>query len=281
MIIILIKNFYKEMNLKMSKKKLSREESLELVRKAKEGDIKAKEDLIKGYDKLIKSMIRKYLKNSSLQADMYSEAVIGLLESIKDYDESKASFVTYAYFHILKRIGLFNKKWNHQSQIDIKITKTIRYLTNKLQREPTDEEIAEESGYKLITIQRYKQRCFKEESLEMKLTLYEEKGPCPLGRNKDIINFLSKEDSAEKDTIKKDIKKVLYSSLEILSEREKDIVFSYLGIGKEEEKLTEIAARYNENSYLTMRRVFDRAIKKVRIELEKNGYSKDILSIYD
>ena len=66
---------------------LSHEELLYYVRRAKDGDDKAKEIIFKNNEPLIKSIIRRFKDKGVEYEDLYQIACVGLLKSIKNYDE--------------------------------------------------------------------------------------------------------------------------------------------------------------------------------------------------
>lgn len=60
--------------------------------------------LIKEYEKLVYSIIKKY-SNESNREDLFQEGMMGLLDASKNYDvNSNTKFSTYAYMHILGRV---------------------------------------------------------------------------------------------------------------------------------------------------------------------------------
>ena len=87
---------------------LSAEESLALIRRAKEGDNKAKERLLENNARLIKSIIRR-VKNKGVEYDdLYQLGCLGFLKAINNFDEKfGVVFSTYAVPMIIGEVKRF------------------------------------------------------------------------------------------------------------------------------------------------------------------------------
>lgn len=67
---------------------------------------------------------KRYESSTDSYEDAVSDGVVGLIESIKHYDECKGKFLTYAYFHILKSIRQGRK---NGSDYTSELARTIRH----------------------------------------------------------------------------------------------------------------------------------------------------------
>ena len=84
---------------------LSFEETLRHIRKAKSGDEKSKEILIKQNSLLIKSIVQRFLGKNVDYDDLYQLGSIGLLKAINNFDEKfGVKFSTYAVPMIIGEI---------------------------------------------------------------------------------------------------------------------------------------------------------------------------------
>lgn len=92
-------------------KKLSREEELQCIKKAKEGDLKAQSTLIKSFGRYSRKIAYKYmlwLDNKEALEDLYQEGCLGILHAAKAYDlNSTVPFLGYATWWIRQYI----QKW--------------------------------------------------------------------------------------------------------------------------------------------------------------------------
>ena len=132
-------------------KVLKEKEKMELLKKAKEGDTKAREDLINGNLRLVLSVIQRFLNRGEYPDDLFQVGCIGLIKAIDNFDVSHdVKFSTYAVPMIIGEIRRHLRDNN-----SVRVSRSMRdtayraiqakeKLSNELQREPTVEEIAEE-----------------------------------------------------------------------------------------------------------------------------------------
>ena len=132
-------------------KVLKEKEKMELLKKAKEGDTKAREDLINGNLRLVLSVIQRVLNRGENPDDLFQVGCIGLIKAIDNFDVSHdVKFSTYAVPMIIGEIRRHLRDNN-----SVRVSRSMRdtayraiqakeKLSNELQREPTVEEIAEE-----------------------------------------------------------------------------------------------------------------------------------------
>lgn len=132
-------------------KVLKEKEKMELLKKAKEGDKKAREDLINGNLRLVLSVIQRFLNRGENPDDLFQVGCIGLIKAIDNFDVSHdVKFSTYAVPMIIGEIRRHLRDNN-----SVRVSRSMRdtayraiqakeKLSNELQREPTVEEIAEE-----------------------------------------------------------------------------------------------------------------------------------------
>ena len=107
------------------------------------------EQLIIEYEKLIYAVM-KYFKNYSNKEDLFQVGFIGLVNAYNNYNPSiNVKFSTYAYSYILGEMKKLVREdrgikiSRNISQLYSKIDKTIGYLSQKLMRTPTLQEIGQ------------------------------------------------------------------------------------------------------------------------------------------
>lgn len=132
-------------------KVLSNSEMIDLFKKMKEGDIFAKDDIVKGNLKLVLSILKKYNTRCENMDDLFQVGCVGLIKAIDNFDMSfDVKFSTYAVPMIL---GEVKRYLRDNSSIRVaRSIKDIAYkaltvkekLTNKLLKEPSISEIARE-----------------------------------------------------------------------------------------------------------------------------------------
>jgi len=133
---------------------LTPEQEVELARKIKRGDAKAREQMINSNLRLVVTIAHDYTNLGLPLLDLISEGNIGLTKAVERFDPTKgAKLSTYAAWWIkqaIKRaLGNQSKTIRIPVHLGDKIAKVRRVslqMSDELGREPTDDELAEELG---------------------------------------------------------------------------------------------------------------------------------------
>lgn len=136
-------------------KVLTEKEKTELLIKAKEGDSYSRQKLIEGNLRLVLSVIQKFSGRGENPDDLFQVGCIGLIKSIDNFDITQnVKFSTYAVPMIIGEIRRYLRDYN-----PIRVSRSLRdtayhamqakeRIQNKLGRDATVEEIANELGIK-------------------------------------------------------------------------------------------------------------------------------------
>jgi RNA polymerase sigma factor (sigma-70 family) len=132
---------------------LTAEEEVELAQRIERGDLEAKERMINSNVRLVISNARRYQGLGLSMQDLVQEAMLGLIRAAEKFDWRRGyKFSTYATLWIRQAIqrGLDNtgravRVPAHVAQRQRTVNRVAAQLTGKLDREPTDEEIAAEA----------------------------------------------------------------------------------------------------------------------------------------
>ena len=136
-------------------KVLSEKEKTELLRKTKQNDKKAREDLINGNLRLVLSVIQRFTSRGENLDDLFQVGCIGLIKAIDNFDvELGLRFSTYAVPMIIGEVKRYLRDY-----APIRVSRSLRdtayqamkikeRIINETQKEPTVEEIAKEMGVK-------------------------------------------------------------------------------------------------------------------------------------
>lgn len=109
-------------------KSLSQKETKELFIKLKNGDLKAKEELIMGNLKLVLSILKKFSSYDYNNDDLFQVGMIGLIKAIDNFDISlDLCLSTYASLLIIGEI----KRYIRDNK-DIRISRSVRDLSYKI-----------------------------------------------------------------------------------------------------------------------------------------------------
>ena len=133
---------------------LTSDEEYEYALRAEQGDEYAKKMLAESNLRLVVSIAKRYVGRGMLFLDLIQEGNIGLMKAVEKYDPSKGfKFSTYATWWIRQAITRAIADQARTIRVPVHMVETInklarvqRQLTQELNREPTDDEIAKKPG---------------------------------------------------------------------------------------------------------------------------------------
>lgn len=239
---------------------LSQDELLEQLRKAKQGDESAKNEIFTQNTPLIKSIIRRFAGKGVEYDDLYQIACIGFLKAINNFDESfGVKFSTYTVPMIIGEI----KRYMRDNGA-IKVSRTLKILANKINKfidgyqtannlPPPVELIAKEFSITPDEV------VVAMDSARMPVSIFDKFDDDEDGS--ELINKIVADDGEEKLLDKIHISNII----EKLSERERKIVVMRYFRDKTQ---TEIAEAMGV-SQVQVSRLETKIINKIRIEYQK------------
>ena len=223
-----------------------------------------KSNLLHANLRMVISIAKKYAHHGLALLDLIQEGNLGLFRAIDTFDHRRGHrFIAYAIWWI--RLYIFRalahksrtiRKPIHVNEQLNKIVKTSNRLLQEYKREPTLEEIAEETNISLEYIDNVSQS-FKD-PIAMD-TLIEE------GREHIITKALNhKRDFIQERAISSNLSQIINGILSELSPREREIVKLRFGIGmNHDHTLEEIGGKFHF-SRERARQILERALSKMR-----------------
>jgi RNA polymerase primary sigma factor len=134
---------------------LTHEEEIDLSRRAKQGDARARQRLIEKNLRLVVSVAKKYRGYGLPFEDLIQEGNIGLMKAVEKFDPDRGfRFSTYATWWIRQAVqravadkGRTIRVPVHMTEKIRKVSRALSELAVELEREPTEEEVARRLGW--------------------------------------------------------------------------------------------------------------------------------------
>ena len=241
------------------------------LRRVQEADRRAaaaRNDFVKANLRLVVSIARRFNHGRMALADLIQEGNLGLLKAVERYDYKKGfRFSTYASWWIRHAISraLADKGREvrlpvHMIDAQHRLTKARRNLTGKLGRNPTTEELAEETKMPLDKVEKMRSWLL-EQSISIDKPVGDDEGRV-LG---EVLEDPDREvasptEELEWDALTTEVRELLRELRPI----EADILRQRFGLGTEQElTLKEIGDKYNL-SRERIRQLQEQALGKIR-----------------
>jgi len=247
------------------------EEEVELAQRIRNGDRVALEKLTRANLRFVVSVAKQYQNQGLSLPDLINEGNLGLIKAAEKFDETRGfKFISYAVWWIRQSIlqalaeqsRIVRLPLNQVGSLN-KINKAFSKFEQENERRPSPEELAEKLDIPVDKITDTMKVSGRHISVD---------APFVEGEDNSLLDVMINDDSPNADrvlineSLSKEIERVL---IHTLSDRERDIVKKFFGIGVTEMTLEEIGDEFG----LTRERVRQIKEKAIR-KLKPNSKSK-------
>ncbi len=257
---------------------LSADEEKHFARLARKGDQDGRRRMIESNLRLVVKISRRYINRGLTLLDLIEEGNLGLIRAVEKFDPERGfRFSTYATWWIRQTIERAIMNQTRTIRLPIHVVKELnvylraaRELTQKLDHEPTAEEIADMLDKPAADVKRLL-------GLNERVTSVD----TPVGPDSDRAVVDTIADAAVSDPSQllqdSDIRESIASWLEQLSEKQREVVSRRFGLRGYESSTLEEVGREIGLTRERVRQIQVEALRRLRNIMETQGLSGDSL----
>ncbi|MCB0396308.1 MAG: RNA polymerase sigma factor RpoD/SigA [Flavobacteriales bacterium] len=244
---------------------LTADEEVTLAKRIKDGDPLALEKLTKANLRFVVSVAKQYQNQGLSLPDLINEGNLGLIKAAQRFDETRGfKFISYAVWWIRQSIlqalaeqsRIVRLPLNQVGSLN-KINKAFSKLEQEYEREPSPDEMAE-----LLEVPEDKVA----DTIRVSGRHVSVDAPFVDGEDNSLLDVLINKDSptADNTLMSESLQREIERSLSTLTERERDVIRLFFGIGMNHGlTLEEIGAKFDLTRE-RVRQIKEKAIRRLR-----------------
>ncbi|MBK9096816.1 MAG: sigma-70 family RNA polymerase sigma factor [bacterium] len=246
---------------------ISSEEEVELAIKIRNGDMEAKDRLVRANLRFVVSVAKMYQNQGLSLGDLINEGNIGLVKAAQRFDETRGfKFISYAVWWV--RQGIMSAIADQSRVVRLplnrvgnlsRLSKVYRDLEQELERKPTTEELAKILEISADEVAYILQIASRQVSVDAPLSSGDE-------NKSTLMDVLYNEELPMPDAelMHDSLKKEVENMLSMLDTREAEVIRLSFGIGSNQKAtLEEIGERFNLTRE-RIRQIKEKALRKLR-----------------
>ncbi len=240
------------------------EEEVELAQRIRKGDRVALEKLTRANLRFVVSVAKQYQNQGLSLPDLINEGNLGLIKAAEKFDETRGfKFISYAVWWIRQSIlqalaeqsRIVRLPLNQVGSLN-KLNKALSKFEQENERSATPEELAD-------TLELPKEKVA--DTLRVSGRHVSVDAPFTEGEDNSLLDVLINNDSpkADRELMGESLNREIERALSTLTERERDIIKLFFGIGVQEMTLEEIGERFGLTRE-RVRQIKEKAIRRLR-----------------
>jgi RNA polymerase primary sigma factor len=243
---------------------LTRDEELELARKAFRGDVKAQERLARHNVRFVVSVAKKFQNRGVPLVDLIGEGNLGLMTAARKFDPDRGvKFISYAVWWIRQAVQAAIARHGRPVRVPLNRTadlsrlgRTTTLLKERLSRMPTTEELARATGLTVEAVRSLP--ALNTEAVRLDQPTREGEG------GERIERFVADQEATDSSALANSQTEGIESALSTLPPRDAKVLRLYFGLDDGQARTLEEIGKMMGVTRERIRQLRDRALTRLR-----------------
>ena len=233
------------------------EEEVELAQRIRKGDRVALEKLTRANLRFVVSVAKQYQNQGLSLPDLINEGNLGLIKAAEKFDETRGfKFISYAVWWIRQSILQALAEQSRIVRLPLNQVGSLNKISKAFSKFEQENELADELEIPVDKIS---------DTLKVSGRHISVDAPFVEGEDNSLLDVLVNDDSpmADRSLVNESLAREIDRALSTLTDREKEIIQMFFGIGQQEMTLEEIGDKFGLTRE-RVRQIKEKAIRRLR-----------------